>query len=205
MDEPVLVINLGGVANVTFVNGPTLIAFDTGPASAMIDDAMATVGEPFDRNGATAARGTVDAEALAVLLDDPFFNRPVPKSLDRDAFSSAPVAQLSLEDRVATLTRFSARSLALGVALLPSGPRTAIAAGGGTHNATLMAAIEDELGMPVRLADGAGFSSDHMEAEAFAFLAVRAIRGLPLTFPGTTGVPAPLSGGVVSTPRAKAS
>lgn len=200
--EPVLVINLGGVANVTYIDGDTLIAFDTGPASAMIDDAMATTGQPYDEGGRTAASGTVDASALAVLLAHPYFAEAAPKSLDRDAFSPAPVAGLSLADKVATLTRFSAEAIGAGVRLLPRRPRAVIAAGGGTHNATMMAAIEDVLGVPVAAADAAGFSSDFMEAEAFAYLAVRSLAGLPLTFPGTTGVAAPQTGGRLVEPGA---
>lgn len=199
--EPALVINLGGVANVTFVDGDTLIAFDTGPASAMVDDVMATVGRAWDDGGAVAASGRVDAAALAALLDYPFFREPAPKSLDRDAFSAAPVAGLALEHRVATLTRFSAEALGRAVALLPRTPVTALASGGGTHNATLMRWIAEALGVPVASADTVGFSSDHMEAEAFAYLAVRSLSGLPLSFPGTTGIPAPQTGGILARPR----
>jgi len=202
--EPVLVINLGGVANVTFVAGDTLIAFDTGPASAMIDDAMAAVGAAYDDGGATAARGRVDEAALAALMDDPHFARPAPKSLDRDAFSPGPVAHLSHEDRVATLTRFSAEAVGAALRHLPARPASAIAAGGGTHNATLMAMIEVAIGLPVQPADAVGFSSDLMEAEAFGYLAVRSLGGLPLTFPGTTGVAAPLCGGRTVRPGARA-
>jgi len=204
LSEPVLVVNLGGVANVTFIDGETLIAFDTGPASAMIDDAMATVGEPYDAGGATAARGQVDEAALAALMDHAYFARTPPKSLDRDAFSAGPVARLPLADRVATLTRFSAEALGAALRHLPARPVTAIAAGGGTRNATLMRAIERALGLALVPADAAGFSSDLMEAEAFGYLAVRAMKGLPLTFPGTTGVSEPLSGGRIVRPDASA-
>lgn len=202
--EPVLVINLGGVANVTFIDGERLIAFDTGPASAMIDDAMGEVGEAYDAGGATAARGRVDEAAVAALMAHPYFARPAPKSLDRDAFSPAAVAHLAFEDRIATLTRFSAEALGAALRHLPARPATAIASGGGTHNATLMAMIEAALGLPVQPADAVGFSSDLMEAEAFAYLAVRSLKGLPLTFPGTTGVPAPLGGGRTVRPDAAA-
>jgi anhydro-N-acetylmuramic acid kinase len=202
--EPVLVINLGGVANVTFVDGETLLAFDTGPASAMVDDAMAAVGRAYDAGGAVAAAGRVDATALARLLDHPYFSAPPPKSLDRNAFSPAPVAGLAFADRVATLTRFSAEAIGRAVDRLPRRPATVIAAGGGTHNATLMRWIAEAVGRPVTAADAAGFSSDHMEAEAFAYLAVRSLRGLPLTFPGTTGVAAPVCGGRLAVPRQEA-
>jgi len=193
--EPAVIVNLGGVANITYVDGDTLIAFDTGPASAMIDDAMTEIGEPFDAGGALAARGTVDAAALAALMRHPYFERKAPKSLDRDAFSPAPVRHLALADRVATLTRFSAEALAAGLAHVPAPPRTVVAAGGGTHNATLMRFIADALGLTPLTADEVGFSADLMEAEAFAYLAVRASRGRPITFPGTTGVAGPLTGG----------
>lgn len=201
LDEPVLVINLGGVANISFIDGDTLIAFDTGPASAMIDDAMAATGAAYDEGGRTAASGTVDEAALAALLTHPYFAAPAPKSLDRDAFSPAPVAHLALADKVATLTRFSARALAAGVALLPRAPKSVLAAGGGTHNATLMGEIAAALGMPVEAADAAGFSSDFMEAEAFAYLAVRSLHQRPITFPGTTGIAAPLTGGRLAQPE----
>ncbi len=197
---PVLVINLGGVANVTYIDGDTLIAFDTGPASAMIDDAMATVGKAYDDGGAFAATGTVDAAALATLMDNPYFALIPPKSLDRDAFSPAAVAGLAFEDRIATLTRFTAEALAAGVRQLPARPQTVIAAGGGTQNRTMIRFIEEALGVPVQNADAAGFSAEFMEAEAFAYLAVRSLRGLPLTFPGTTGVKSPQTGGITSFP-----
>ncbi|MEM6762142.1 MAG: anhydro-N-acetylmuramic acid kinase, partial [Pseudomonadota bacterium] len=200
LEEPVLVINLGGVANLTYIEGDILIAFDTGPASALIDDEMATVGERFDAGGATAARGRVNQHALRALLDHPYFAAPAPKSLDRDAFSAAPTAHLPFADKIATLTHFSAAALASGVRQLPKWPARAIAAGGGTHNRTLMGFIEAELGIPVQSADNAGFSADFMEAEAFAYLAVRSVQALPITFPGTTGVPVPLTGGRLTEP-----
>lgn len=202
LDEPALVINLGGVANVTFIDGDTLIAFDTGPASALMDDLMrATTGEAFDVGGRRAAAGTVDDAALTALLSHPYFGESLPKSLDRDAFSADPVAHLALDDALATLAGFSAGALGKAAELLPEAPRTVIAAGGGTHNATLMAMIGAALGAPVMTASDVGFSSDFMEAEAFAYLAVRSLRGLPITYPMTTGVPAPLPGGRVVLPE----
>ncbi|MEM7694351.1 MAG: anhydro-N-acetylmuramic acid kinase [Pseudomonadota bacterium] len=199
--EPCAVLNLGGVANLTLIDGERLIAFDTGPASAMIDDQMATIGARFDENGALAATGTVDRAALATLLSHPFFDAPAPKSLDRDAFSAAPVAGLALPDRVATLTRFSAEAIARGLA--PHGmPGTIIAAGGGTHNATLMRFIAEATGAKFTTVSAIGHDPDTVEAEAFAYLAVRSQKGWPITFPGTTGIKAPLKGGVKASPRA---
>nr|WP_108660292.1 anhydro-N-acetylmuramic acid kinase [Acuticoccus kandeliae] len=204
LSEPALVVNLGGVANVTYIDGDTLIAFDTGPASALIDDAMAETDADYDAGGRVAATGRVDADALAALMDHPYFAAPAPKSLDRDAFSAAPVAGLAFADRIATLTRFTAESLAAGVRLLPKAPRAVIASGGGTHNETMIRWIGEAIGAEVGNANDAGFSSDFMEAEAFAYLALRTLRGLPLTFPGTTGIASPLTGGRLWMPRAAA-
>lgn len=198
---PVLVINLGGVANVTYVPGddadPT--AFDTGPANALIDDLMLErTGVAMDKHGAAAAAGKVDAAALKTLLAHPYFAAPAPKSLDRNAFSRAAVAGLTTEDAAATLTAFTAHSLALSLQLLPGAPRLAIACGGGARNRTLMAALAEALPCPVEPASAVGWNGDAIEAQAFAYLAVRVLEGLPLTFPATTGAPAPLTGGVVS-------
>lgn len=204
LPEPVLVINLGGVANVTYIDGDTLLAFDTGPASALMDDAMAEIGEPYDAGGRLAATGTPDPAALARLLEHPFFAQQPPKSLDRDAFAAdaAGLAALEFPDRLATLAHFSASAIARALDHCPGPPRTVVAAGGGTHNAFLVDLIARALSRPVRLADATGFSSDFMEAEAFGYLAVRSVRGLAITFPGTTAVDEPLTGGRLFNPPA---
>ena len=201
---PVLVINLGGVANVTFVPGGDAdpIAFDTGPANALIDDLMLErTGVALDKNGAAAASGDVDDAALNQLLGHPYFAAPLPKSLDRNDFSRAAVADLSTADAAATLTAFTARSLALSLPLLPEAPRLAIACGGGARNPTLMAALTAAFPCPVETAASVGWNGDAIEAQAFAYLAVRVLEGLPLSFPSTTGAPRPLTGGIVSRPR----
>lgn len=203
LQGPVLVINLGGVANVTYVPGgeDDPIAFDTGPANALIDDLMLErTGVAMDRDGAAAAAGKVDAAALKKLLAHPYFAAPAPKSLDRNAFSRAPVASLSTEDAAATLTAFTAQSLALSLRLLPQPPRCAVVCGGGARNPALMAALAAALPCPVTAASAHGWNGDAIEAQAFAYLAVRALEGLPLSFPMTTGVPAPVTGGVISRP-----
>lgn len=193
--QPALVVNLGGIANLTYVDGEQLRACDTGPASALVDDAMAETGRAYDAGGAVAASGRVDAQALARLMDAAYFARAGAKSLDRNEITGEAVAHLPFADRVATLTRFSAEALAAAVRTMPRTPAVLVACGGGTHNATLMRFIAEATGLVVVTADAAGLSSDFMEAEAFAYLAVRSLRALPLTFPGTTGVPAPLTGG----------
>lgn len=198
--RPLAVLNLGGIANVTWIgHDGTLLAFDTGPASAMIDDwVQAKLGKPFDAGGVLAAAGTVHEELIADWLRDPYFALPPPKSLDRNAFDLGPVAGLSAQDGAATLTAFSAAAVGAALAHLPEPPRLWVVSGGGRRNRTLMSRIGARVGAPVQPAEDLGLDGDGVEAEAWAFLAVRARLGLPITFPGTTGVAAPLTGGVMA-------
>lgn len=194
---PAAVINIGGVANVTFVDGAAEpVAFDTGPGNALIDDLMlARTGQPVDRDGATAAKGRVDEAVLQSLLLHPYFQKAYPKSLDRNDFSFHLTDKLSVEDAAATLTAFTAASLGLAFGQRPSAPARVIICGGGAHNPTLMGELARRLPCPVATAAEVGWMGDAIEAQAFAFLAVRVLNGLPLTFPGTTGVSAPTKGG----------
>ncbi|WP_169055167.1 anhydro-N-acetylmuramic acid kinase [Azospirillum sp. TSH100] len=203
LPRPLAVLNIGGVANVSWI-GPEaakgeaeVVACDTGPGNALIDDWVLRHGlGRFDAGGALAAAGRVDAAALATLMAHPYFGRPAPKSLDRDAFDPAPVAALSPQDGAATLTAFTAESVARVVSHLPSPPVRWLVCGGGRHNATLMAMLADRLGVPVEPADLVGWDGDALEAQAFGYLAVRSRLGLPLSLPATTGVPAPMRGGL---------
>ncbi len=201
LDGPVVVINIGGVANITYIaEGEDPLACDTGPGNALLDDLMLErTGIAIDTDGATAARGTVDATALATLMAHPFFQRPAPKSLDRNAFSRAPVAALSTEDAAATLVAFTAATIAAAIAALRP-PTLAIVCGGGGRNTTLMRNLAARLPCPVETADERGWSTDAMEAQAFAYLAVRQTRALPITFPRTTGIAAPMPGGRLDRP-----
>ncbi|HEY4848389.1 MAG TPA: anhydro-N-acetylmuramic acid kinase [Methylocella sp.] len=200
--EPVAFINIGGVANLSFIApGEEPIACDTGPGNGLLDDLMLKRrGLPFDRDGAIAAQGTADGGVLSALLADPFFAASPPKSLDRNDFSGAFVESLATEDAAATLTAFTAAGIAGVLPLLPSRPSFAIVCGGGTRNKTLMRELAERLPCPVVLAETFGWSSDAMEAQAFAYLAVRREKNLPITFPMTTGVDKPLVGGVVAEP-----
>jgi len=201
--RPVAVLNVGGVANITYCDAEgDPIACDTGPGNALIDDFMRLrTGAALDRDGDQAARGAVDTAFIARVLNDPFFAAPLPKSLDRNAFAhiGKDLAHLSVPDGAATLTALTAKAVARVVAHLPRAPSTWIVAGGGARNRTLMRLLHQELSPAiVETADAVGWSADALEAQAFAYLAVRTLHGLPITFPTTTGVAQPLTGGVLA-------
>ncbi len=201
LDElPVAFLNIGGVANVTWIGADgRLLAFDTGPGNALIDDWMLKrTGAAHDADGALAARGRVDADALTALLTNGYFGAPPPKSLDRDAFSSAPVEALSTEDGAATLTAFTAASIGKAREHMPREPRTWIVCGGGRRNKTLMSMLAGHVSNALVPVEAIGLNGDVIEAEAWAYMAVRSSLGLPITFPETTGVATPLTGGVLA-------
>lgn len=198
LDQPVMVLNLGGVANVTFLDGETVIAFDTGPACAILDDfVLRRLGLPYDADGRLAAGGQVDQGLLGNLLAHPFFAAPAPKSLDRNAFHSwaRAVEGLSDADGAATLAAFTVESVAAALRHVPGRPARWLAAGGGRLNRTMMDMLRRRLGVPVDPVEAVGWNGDAVEAECFGFLAVRSRRGLPLSLPSTTGVRAPCAGG----------
>ena len=198
--EETAILNLGGVANVTFVDGHgDLHGFDTGPANAPLNDWMRRhAGAAMDAGGETAARGRVDEDRLARLLEHPYLTAPHPKSLDRNDFTFAMADGLSLEDGAATLTAFTAGAVSRALDLLPARPSRLVVCGGGRHNPTLMREIEARSRADVSDADAFGLRGDTVEAECFAFLAIRVLRGLPISFPGTTGAPHPLAGGRIA-------
>ncbi|MCW2236204.1 anhydro-N-acetylmuramic acid kinase [Azospirillum canadense] len=198
LPRPLAVLNIGGVANVTWIGTgeEDVIACDTGPGNALVDDwILNRNGARYDAGGALAATGRVDEAVLAALLSHPYFDQPAPKSLDRDAFDPSPVHGLSLEDGAATLTAFTAASVARIVPHLTQAPVRWLVCGGGRHNATLMGMLADRLGVPVDPVEAVGWNGDALEAEAFAYLAVRSRKGLPLSLPTTTGAPRPMTGG----------
>ena len=198
IERPLAILNMGGIANVTWISpdGGT-IAFDTGPANAMVDDWIrARTGLNFDEDGILARQGKVNEIALAALMNNPYFDLPAPKSLDRDAFQMKLVADLSTEDGAATLLEFTAASIARARDLLPAPPLRWLVTGGGRHNPALMAAVRRQLAAPLEPVEAVGWNGDALEAQAFAYLAVRSIYGLPLSYPQTTGVRQPMPGGV---------
>ena len=199
---PVAILNIGGVANVTFVGeGGDLLAFDTGPGNGPLDQWVESHGlGRYDSGGALSQSGQVHEAVLAQMMSHGFFTQTGPKSLDRYDFTAKPVEGLSPEDGAATLAAFVAQSVAHGLGQAPQSPRALMVCGGGRHNGAILEGLRQRCGVQVVTAEEAGWRGDAVEAEAFAFLAARTVRGLPISFPGTTGVPQPLVGGRVADP-----
>jgi anhydro-N-acetylmuramic acid kinase len=196
--QPLMVLNLGGVGNVTYLDGDTIIAFDTGPASALIDDLVSRrFGVAFDDGGRIAARGNIDKAVLAELMNNPFFDAPPPKSLDRNDFHrrATIVDRLQDIDAVATLAAFTIEATAAALRHVPRAPSRWLVGGGGRRNDSLMRGLSARLEVTVEPVEAAGWDGDLLEAQCFAYLAMRSVRGLPLSLPSTTGVPHPLTGG----------
>ncbi len=211
LDQPVGFLNLGGVGNLTWVDpriaqpeaDEALLAFDTGPANAPINDLMQVrLGRAYDEDGALAATGQVDMSVVERFLSQGYFHKIPPKSLDRDDFSELPidVADLSDANAAATLTACAAASVAQGMSFCPSPPARVFVTGGGRQNPTLMAMLQAGLDCPVAPVEAIGLNGDMLEAQAFAYLAVRVLRGLPTSAPGTTGVRTAVGGGTLSRP-----
>ena len=209
LTEPVLFLNLGGVANVTWVNPQmpapespgALVAFDTGPANGPINDLVhAREGIEYDRDGERAAAGAIDESIAAAFLQNPYFAKPPPKSLDRDHFSDLTqrVGGLQTADAAATLTACAARAAALGLPHLPQTPALAIVCGGGRRNPVFMDMLREALALRTVSIEEFGVNGDMLEAQAFGYLASRVLRGLPTSCPATTGCAVPVSGGRIT-------
>jgi anhydro-N-acetylmuramic acid kinase len=200
LERPLMVLNWGGVGNVTWLGGRgEIVAFDTGPANAMLDDFLIRRrGVAFDADGALARSGKVDAAALDAMMRDPYFDRAPPKSLDRNHFAAlaAAVEGSSDADGAATLGAFTVEATAAAIRQVPEAPARWLVGGGGRRNAFLMRRLEERLGVAVEPVEAIGFDGDALEAQCFAYLALRSRRGVALSFPTTTGVPRPTSGGV---------
>lgn len=202
-DRPAAFLNLGGVGNVTWIGRDgDLIAFDTGPGNALIDDWMQQrCGEPRDEGGRLAAQGRVHEDYVRQYLRHSFFGAPPPKSLDRNAFRLDLVDGLAAADGAATLTAFTAAAVSAARAHFPEQPAVWAVCGGGRMNKTLMGMIAASVENAVVPVEAIGVDGDALEAEAWAYLAVRALKGMPITFPGTTGVRRPTAGGLVARAR----
>ncbi len=205
--KPMVVVNIGGVANVTYLgkNAKDILAFDTGPGNAMIDDYLfSKTGGYYDEGGKLALKGAPNQPVVESLLSHPYFKQTPPKSLDRKDFDAASLKQrlesLSLEDIMATLAEFTARTIAMSLQHFPKKwggePKEWYVTGGGRYNRYIMQRLQVLLKSKVEAIEGAGLEGDALEAEAFAYLAVRSKLGLPLSLPTTTGVKLAVTGGV---------
>jgi anhydro-N-acetylmuramic acid kinase len=201
LERPLAVLNIGGVSNLTWIGEDEILACDTGPGNALLDDfCMRHLGEPMDRDGQLSASGTPHAPTLKTLMDHEFFTRPAPKSLDRQDFAHALalLQTLTPADAAATLAAFTAHAAA--ATPWPATPARVLVTGGGRHNAAIMAALRQVFACPVDPVEVVGWNGDALEAQCFAYLAARVQRGLPLSMPGTTGVPRPMPGGRIAAP-----
>ncbi len=197
---PIAILNVGGVANVTWIGAEEedLIAFDTGPGNALMDDYIySQTGKTYDEGGAFASMGQVDRGIVDSWMALPYFAMPLPKSLDRNSWDVSAVDYLEPQDALATLAQFTVEAVALSEKLLPEKPKLWMVTGGGRHNGHLMNLLSENLSGDVRNIDDFGWNGDAVEAEGFAYLAVRSMLGLPLSLPSTTGVPKPQTGGVL--------
>lgn len=200
LEAPLAVINIGGVGNITWIGGGAeeLAAFDTGPGAGLIDDfILQRTGAAYDDEGKLAKAGRVHDDVLESWLDHEYFEKPFPKSLDRNDWDIVQVNRLNTEDGAATLSAFTVEAIARGVKLLPKPPQQFLVTGGGRHNRYLMDHLQIALEAPVRAVEEVGWNGDALEAEGFGYLAVRSLLGQPLSLPLTTGVPKPISGGVL--------
>jgi len=197
LPKPIAILNLGGVANVTWIGEEAeILAFDTGPGNALIDDWVHRhTGAAADLDGALARAGRASTSHIEQFLGNSFFDRPPPKSLDRDDFRGVVPTGLSLEDGAATLTEMTVAAVAAAKQHFPAPARQWLVTGGGRLNPALMEVLRGRLKVAVRPVESVGWDGDALEAQAFAYLAVRSIEGLPLSLPSTTGVPQPTCGG----------
>lgn len=204
VDFPMALLNIGGVANITWFDGPNvndMVAFDTGPGNALLDDWVRKHSDlPYDKNGVMSSSGKVQEILVNDLMNHDYFKEMPPKSLDRDAFDISALSILSPEDGAATLIAFTVNAIKMAEVMCPNFVKKWYVCGGGAHNPTMMKMLSDELFGEVDNISSLGFDGDFVEAEAFAYLAVRKLYNLPITFPGTTGVNKPSSGGVLNNP-----
>ena len=196
IDAPVAVLNIGGVSNVTWLFGDKILAFDCGPGNALMDDFVAKrEGAAFDEGGKLAGQGTVNKTILTAWINHPYFCAIPPKSLDRNDFKVEQLEALSTKDGLATLAAFTIEAISKSTNHFEAPPQTWLVTGGGRHNDYLMERLGKKLAADFTPIEEAGSNGDSIEAEGFAYLAVRSVRGLPLSVPGTTGIDKPRSGG----------
>ncbi len=199
VQKPVAVVNIGGVANMTYVGYDTLLGYDIGPGNALINDMMMKYyGKPYDEDGNVARSGAIDTDVIRRIMQDPFFEAPAPKSLDRNhfAFVSDLMLHHSPKDIIATMTALTAEAIHKGI---PQDVQTIYLCGGGAKNDTLTSLLSLKAsGRAISPIEALGYKSDYIEAQAFAFLAVRCVKNLSSSFPTTTGVSSDTVAGVIT-------
>jgi len=203
-ERPVAILNMGGVSNITWIgeDETDILAGDVGPANALINDYMKhKTGKEYDEDGQLAASGTIHQDMVDEWLSHDFFKRSMPKSLDRDPWDVSAAYDLSLEDGAATITAFTVQSIVRSFEQFSSPTKNLYVAGGGRHNKYMMTALENVLSCHVHMAEDLGWNGDALEAQGFAYLAVRSLLGLSLTLPTTTGVPEAMTGGKLYKPE----
>lgn len=209
--KPLAILNLGGVGNITWIDPSqpspeapgALLAFDTGPANAPINDLMQIrLNLAQDESGALAATGRADEKLVQAFLAQAYFHKIPPKSLDRNDFQPffKKTHRLSNADAAATLTAIAAASVAKAAEHFPAPITRLLVAGGGRHNATMMVQLTQRMNCTAEPIENAGLNGDMLEAQAFAYLAARVAYGLPTSAPTTTGVAAAVGGGQISRP-----
>ena len=199
LPKPFMILNVGGVANVSWVDEMDEVsAFDSGPGNALIDDFMyQRTGSRMDQNGNLALSGKVNSKVLNTLMENPFFEMKGPKSLDRNHFDSSPVFELSDADAVMTLCAFTAEAVRKSISHFQNSPSLCAVSGGGRKNKAIIRELEKRLETKISTTEEFGWEGDYLESQAFAYLAVRSAKGLPLSLPSTTGVSKPVSGGTL--------
>jgi anhydro-N-acetylmuramic acid kinase len=206
LELPIVIANIGGVSNITWIGqDDDLIGFDTGPGNAMIDDWVKKhTGNDYDEGGKLAKSGVVDMHILDGFLSFPYILKKYPKSLDRNDFNDLNIKNMSVVNGAATLTAMTVQGIVCGVRQCPAMPTALYVSGGGRHNVAIMDGLRDALNIDVLSVDELQWNGDSMEAEGFAYMAVRTLRNLPISFPNTTGCNAPTVGGVVAYPQERA-
>lgn len=204
IDQPACILNIGGVSNITFWDGETLIGFDTGPGNALMDNYIQKISDKyFDKNGTLASKGVPKKSLINKFLKHNFFKKPPPKSLDRNEFlylyEDLIKNKFSVHDTMATLAEITVESIFLGIKILPKKIKNIIVTGGGYKNKYLMKRLSNRLQINIINEEEINVDFDFIEAELIAFLSARCLYNLPFTFPSTTGVSRPLSGGIIYT------
>ncbi|MEE2662397.1 MAG: anhydro-N-acetylmuramic acid kinase [Pseudomonadota bacterium] len=201
LEKPLIVVNIGGIANLTWIgrdNHSTPIAFDTGPGNCLLDDwVQGNTTEQFDKNGILSAAGIPNDRLVQIMMEDPYFNSPPPKSLDRLDLNYKCISGLEPADGAATLVLYTCKTIMAAIQYVPEPPKRLLVTGGGRLNSTIMHELSCLTSIPVEPVEAVGWDGDMLEAQAFGFLAVRSIRGLHLSTPTTTGIRGPISGGIL--------